>query len=97
MVWSRKLQRPLDLNDGRTIATLAARDLMSSLSVQRQGNPQCGTPPRLSCKRPASAASIRSATPARQLSRALGAEGLIWPASARLRFAAIEGDGAPVG
>lgn len=40
MTWSRKLPRPIYLNDGRTIGTLAAaRDLMLSLSPQRQNDP----------------------------------------------------------
>jgi hypothetical protein len=37
MVWSRKLPRPIYLNDGRTVGTLAAaRDLMLSLPQNRQ-------------------------------------------------------------
>jgi hypothetical protein len=37
MVWSRKLPKPIYLNDGRTIHTLAAaRDLMLSLPQHRQ-------------------------------------------------------------
>jgi hypothetical protein len=36
MVWSRKLPRPIYLNDGRTVGTLmAARDVMLSLPTTR--------------------------------------------------------------
>jgi hypothetical protein len=39
MVWSRKLPRPIYLNDGRTVGTLAAaRDLMLSFSQVRQAS-----------------------------------------------------------
>lgn len=40
MTWSRKLPKPLYLNDGRTIATLAeARDVMLTLARDRHTNP----------------------------------------------------------
>jgi hypothetical protein len=39
MVWSRKLPKPIYLNDGRTIGTLAAaRDLMLALPQRNQAN-----------------------------------------------------------
>jgi hypothetical protein len=39
MVWSRKLPKPIYLNDGRTIHTLAAaRDFMLSLPQHRQAD-----------------------------------------------------------
>jgi hypothetical protein len=40
MSWSRRLPKPLYLNDGRTIVTLAqARDVMVALSRVNQTNP----------------------------------------------------------
>jgi hypothetical protein len=40
MSWSRRLPKPLYLNDGRTIVTLAqARDVMLALSKVDQTNP----------------------------------------------------------
>jgi hypothetical protein len=40
MPWTRRFQKPLYLNDGRTIATLAeARDIMLALSRLDQTNP----------------------------------------------------------
>jgi hypothetical protein len=41
MTWFRKLPRPLYLNDGRTLATLAqARDAVLALPQLHQTNPQ---------------------------------------------------------
>jgi hypothetical protein len=78
MVWSRKLPRPIYLNDGRTIGTLAAgRDLMLSLPPRRQASEhwQCAA------ERLLEAANMGRIDPVRDagahLSRALKAEGLI--------------------
>ena len=78
MVWSRKLPRPIYLNDGRTIGTLAAaRDLMLSLSPLRQSDRHWQDAAELLLQ----AARIGRLDPVRdagvQLSRALEAEGLI--------------------
>ena len=40
MRWTRKLPKPVFLNDGRTVATLAqARDILLALPQIRQSNP----------------------------------------------------------
>ena len=78
MVWSRKLPRPIYLNDGRTIGTLAAaRDLMLSLSPLRQSDRHWQDAAALLLQ----AAHIGRLDPVRdagaQVARALEAEGLI--------------------
>jgi hypothetical protein len=78
MLWSRKLPRPIYLNDGRTIGTLAAaRDVMMSLSPSRQDNPhwQDATEMLLQAARIGRHDPVREA--GAQASRALEAEGLI--------------------
>jgi hypothetical protein len=78
MVWSRKLPKPIYLNDGRTIGTLAAaRDLMLSFSLSRQSDPHWQD----AAARLLHAAHIGRLDPIReagaQVSRALEADGLI--------------------
>jgi hypothetical protein len=78
MVWSRRLTKPIYLNDGRTIGTLAAaRDLMLSLSQRRQSDPhwQDAAALLLNAARIGRHEPIREA--AVQVSRALEADGLI--------------------
>ena len=78
MVWSRKLPRPIYLNDGRTIGTLAAaRDLLMSFSERRLDDPHWRAAAALLLE----AARLGRLDPIRdagvQLSRALEFEGLI--------------------
>jgi hypothetical protein len=78
MVWSRKLPRPIYLNDGRTISTLAAaRDFMLTLPQIRQTNEHWQHAAELLLE----AAYLGRGDPIRdagmQISRALEAEGLI--------------------
>lgn len=78
MVWSRKLPKPIYLNDGRTIGTLAAaRDLMLSLSERRQSDRHWRDAAELLLQ----AARIGRLDPIRdagaQVSRALEVDGLI--------------------
>jgi len=78
MVWSRKLPRPIYLNDGRTIGTLAAaRDLLMSFSERRLNDPHWRDTAALLLE----AARIGRLDPIRdagaQLSRSLEFEGLI--------------------
>jgi hypothetical protein len=78
MVWSRKLPKPIYLNDGRTIGTLAAaRDLMLSLPSRSQTNVywQDAAEILLETARNGRIDPLRDA--GAQVSRALQAEGLI--------------------
>jgi len=78
MVWSRRLPKPIYLNDGRTIGTLAAaRDLMLSFSQRRQSDPhwQDAAFMLLNAARIGRLDPIREA--GAQVSRALEADGLI--------------------
>jgi hypothetical protein len=63
MVWSRKLPKPIYLNDGRTIGTLAAaRDFMLEIPPGRRASPHGGTPPKFCSRRPIAVATRRSKT-----------------------------------
>jgi hypothetical protein len=78
MVWSRKLPKPIYLNDGRTIGTLsAARDLMLTLPPGTQANEHWQSAAHLLVE----AAYRGRLDPVRdagiQVSRALQADGLI--------------------
>jgi hypothetical protein len=78
MVWSRKLAKPIYLNDGRTIGTLAAaRDLMLSLPSRSLTNAhwQDTAEILLESARNGRIDPLRDA--GAQVSRALQAEGLI--------------------
>jgi hypothetical protein len=78
MIWSRKLPKPIYLNDGRTIGTLsAARDLMLALPLRQQANEHWQSAAELLLE----AACRGRLDPVRnagaQVSRALEVEGLI--------------------
>jgi hypothetical protein len=78
MLWSRKLPRPIYLNDGRTIGTLAAaRDVMMSLPPSGRNNPhwQDAAETLLEAARIGRHDRVREA--GAQVSRALETEGLV--------------------
>jgi hypothetical protein len=78
MVWSRKLPKPIYLNDGRTIGTLAAaRDLMLSLPPHSQTNAYWQDTAEILLESARNGRIDPSRDPGAQVSRALQAEGLI--------------------
>jgi hypothetical protein len=78
MSWSRRLPKPLYLNDGRTIATLAqARDAMLALSRLPQTNPHWRQAADLLLEAAYRGRQDPILDAGMQLSRALEADGLI--------------------
>jgi hypothetical protein len=78
MVWSRKLPKPIYLNDGRTIGTLAAaRDLMLSLPARSQTHAHWRDTAEILLESARSGRIDPLRDPGAQVSRALQAEGLI--------------------
>jgi hypothetical protein len=78
MPWSRRFQKPLYLNDGRTIATLAeARDIMLALSRLEQTNPYWARAAELLLQAAYRSRKDPILDAGAQLSLALKADGLI--------------------
>ena len=78
MVWHRKLTKPIYLNDGRTIATLAAaRDLMLSLPQRSQTNRHWQAAAEILLESARNGRIDPRRDVGAQMSRALLAEGLI--------------------
>jgi hypothetical protein len=78
MPWSRRFPKPLYLNDGRTIATLAeARDVMLALSRLDQTNPHWAPAAELLMKAAYRGRKDPIMDVGAQLSLALRADGLI--------------------
>jgi hypothetical protein len=78
MTWSRRLPKPLRLNDGRTIATLAeARDVMLTLAHEAEANPHWREAAELLMKAAYRGRQDPIHDAGMQLSRALRADGLI--------------------
>lgn len=78
MPWSRRFQKPLYLNDGRTIATLAeARDIMLALSRLEQTNPHWARAAELLMEAAYRSRKDPILDAGAQLSLALKADGLI--------------------
>jgi hypothetical protein len=78
MVWSRKLPRPIYLNDGRTIGTLsAARDLLLALPQGRRASEQWQFAAELLLEAAYRGRNDQVRDAGTQMSRALEAEGLI--------------------
>jgi hypothetical protein len=78
MPWSRRFPKPLYLNDGRTIATLAeARDVMVALSRLDQTNPHWAPAAELLMEAAYRSRKYPIIDVGAQLSLALKADGLI--------------------
>ena len=78
MIWSRKLAKPIYLNDGRTLGTLAAaRDFMLALPSRRQRDPHWLDAAELLWETAAVGRIDPARDPGASVSRALQAEGLI--------------------
>jgi hypothetical protein len=78
MTWSRKLPKPLYLNDGRAIVTLAqARDVMLTLPYERQTNPYWQEAAEVLMKAAYRSRQDPIHDAGQHLSRALRADGLL--------------------
>ena len=78
MTWHRRFPKPLYLNDGRTVATLAqARDVVLGLPELHQSNPHWQDAAEILLKAAYRGRQDPIFDARKQLSRALEADGLI--------------------